>query len=428
MQNYPRLFEPPKMSFFLLGMRGVGKSTLIRNHFKHAKIINLLDEGLYQLYLSKPHAFAEDLSSVKPGDWVIVDEAQRLPQLLNEAHRFIEDKKIKFALLGSSARKLRRAGVNLLGGRAAQKFLHPFLPQELGKDFSMDRVLRNGSIPLIWMSEDPKEQLSAYLQLYLKEEIQAEAIVRNLPGFARFLPVAALFHAQVVNTEAIGRDCGVARSTVEGYLQILEDTLIAFQIPAYENKLRVRQRAHPKLYWSDSGVVRAAKRQLEGLAVEEKGALFEGFIAQILKAYRELGKLDCDRISYWSAGKNSVEVDFILERGKEIIGIEAKSGTEPDKKWFSGLSALKDTGKLKRSIVVYAGKRKYRNSSGAEVLPFWILSKNWKVFNLLELFFKLKNHFLIDSFTGADGKNKNGRMFNFINNPDRAKFVASQAF
>ncbi len=369
MKKYPRVFEPPKTSFFLLGMRGVGKSTLMRQYLQKAKVVDLLDESLYQLYLSKPQAFAEDLSSAKPGDWVIVDEIQRLPQLLNEVHRFIEEKKIRFALLGSSARKLRRAGVNLLGGRAAQKFLHPFLPEELGDDFSMEAVLRNGSIPLVWTSDDPKERLLAYLQLYLKEEIQAEAIVRNLPGFARFLPVAALFHAQAINVEAIGRDCGVARSTVEGYLQILEDTLIAFQVPAYENKLRVRQRKHPKLYWSDSGIVRAAKRQLDGLAIEEKGPLFEGFIAQTIKAYRELGKLDCSQVCYWSAGKNSVEVDFILEQGKEIIAVEAKSGTEPDNKWFAGLDALKETGKLKRSFLVYAGKRKYKHRSGAEVLP-----------------------------------------------------------
>ncbi len=369
MKNYTRLFHPPKSSFFLLGMRGVGKSTLIRHAFKDAKIINLLDEGLYQLYLSKPQAFAEDLSLVKRGDWVVVDEVQRLPQLLNEAHRFIEEKKIKFALLGSSARKLRRAGVNLLGGRAVQKWMHPLLPQELGDDFSLDKVLRNGSIPLVWNSTSPQEQLSAYLQLYLKEEIQAEAIVRNLPGFARFLPVAALFHAQVINVESLGRDCGVARSTVEGYLQILEDTLIAFQIPAYENKLRVRQKVHPKLYWCDSGVVRAAKKQLEGLAIEEKGSLFEGFIAQTLKAYRELDRLECDQISYWSAGKNSVEVDFVIQRGKELIGIEAKSGTDPEKKWFAGLSALNESVKLKRSLLVYTGKRRFKHASGVEVLP-----------------------------------------------------------
>lgn len=369
MKNYPRLFQAPKSSFFLLGMRGVGKSTLIKQTLKTAKFINLLDESLYQLYLSNPHAFAEDLSLVKPDDWVVVDEVQRLPQLLNEVHRFIEEKKIKFALLGSSARKLRRTGVNLLGGRAVQKWMHPLLAEELGNDFSLDAILRSGSIPLVWTSDNPQERLQTYVQLYLKEEIQAEAIVRNLPGFARFLPVAALFHGQVINVEALGRDCGVARSTVEGYLKILEDTLIAFQIPAYENKLRVRQRAHPKLYWCDSGVVRAAKKQLEGLAIEEKGSLFEGFIAQTLKAYRELGRLDCDQISYWSAGKNSVEVDFVIQRGKELIGIEAKSGTNPEKKWFSGLLALNDSMKLKRSLLVYTGKRKYKHVSGVEVLP-----------------------------------------------------------
>jgi len=369
-KSYARLFTLPKTSFFLLGMRGSGKTTLIKELLPGAKIINLLDERLYQLYLSRPGAFAEDISEVSAGGWVVVDEVQRLPGLLNETHRFIEEKKLKFALLGSSARKLRRTGVNLLGGRAAQKFLHPFMPEELGKDFSLDKALRFGTIPLIWVSEDPASQLLAYMQMYLKEEIQAEAIVRNLPGFARFLPVSALFHAQVINVEAIGRDCGVARSTVEGYLKILEDTLVAFQLPAYEKRLRVRQRSHPKLYWNDPGIVRSAKKQLEGLAAEEKGALFEGFIAQALKCHHELGILDFDRLSYWSAGKNSVGVDFIIERGKEIIGIEAKCGENPDNRWFSGLSALKETGLLRRAIVVYAGNRKYKHASGAEVVPF----------------------------------------------------------
>ncbi len=367
--TYARLFRPPSSSFFLLGMRGVGKSTLVQSFLKNAKIINLLDERRYQLYLSRPEAFAEDLADVRAGEWVVVDEVQRLPNLLNEVHRSIEEKKIKFALLGSSARKLRRAGVNLLGGRAAQKFLHPLLPAELGTDFDLDRVLRFGSIPLIWVSDDPREQLFAYLQLYLKEEIQAEAIVRNLPGFARFLPVAAIFHSQIINLEAVSRDCGVARMTVEGYLQILEDTLIAFRLPAYDKKIRVRQRMHPKLYWSDSGVVRAAKKQLDGLAVEEKGALFEGFIAQVLKSYQELGLLACDQISYWSAGKNSVEVDFVIERGKEIFAVEAKSGTEPNNQWFSGLTALRDACPVKRSILVYGGSRKFKHASGVEVMP-----------------------------------------------------------
>ena len=368
-KHYPRLLRPPKSSFFLLGMRGVGKSTWARQNFKAAKNINLLDEGLYQLYLSQPNTFFEDINGLKSGSWVIVDEIQRIPGLLNEVHRAIEEKKLKFALLGSSARKLRRAGVNLLGGRAIQKFLHPFLPDELGSDFSIDKVLRFGSVPLIWASTDPREQLLGYLQLYIKEEIQSEALVRNLPGFVRFLPVAALFHAQVVNVEGIGRDCGVARSTVEGYLQILEDTLLAFQLPAYERKLRVRQRSHPKLYWNDPGLVRATKKQLGSIAVEEKGSLFEGFIAHILKSSYELGKLDYDKLSYWSAGKNSVEVDFVIERGNEVLGIEVKSGIAPNPSWFAGLKALKEVGRLKRSIVVYLGNRKFKHDSGAEVLP-----------------------------------------------------------
>jgi uncharacterized protein len=366
---YTRLLKPPKSSFFLLGMRGVGKSTWAKHNFKTAKTINLLDEGLYQLYLSRPHAFFEDLSGLNPGSWVIVDEIQRIPGLLNEVHRAIEEKKLKFALLGSSARKLRRAGVNLLGGRALQKFLHPFLPDELGSDFLIDKILRYGSLPLIWTSANPREQLLGYLQLYIKEEIQSEALVRNLPGFVRFLPIAALFHAQTINTEGIGRDCGVARSTVEGYLQILEDTLLAFQLPAYDRKLRVKQRKHPKLYWNDSGLVRATKKQLSGITIEEKGSLFEGFIAHILKSYHELGKLHYDKLSYWSAGKNSIEVDFIIQRGEEIIGIEVKSGITPQPNWFNGLKALGEMGKLKRSIVVYLGNRKFKHDSGVDVLP-----------------------------------------------------------
>lgn len=366
---YERLLAPPHGSFFLLGMRGVGKSTWAKRHFGKAKTINLLDESLYQLYLSRPQAFAEDIRALTKGDWVIIDEIQRIPSLLNEVHRAIEEKRLRFTLLGSSARKLRRAGVNLLGGRALQKFLHPLLPDELGPDFSIEKVLRFGSIPLIWVSEDPAEQLKSYIQLYIKEEIQAEALVRNLPGFVRFLPVAALFHAQVINTEGIARDCGVARSTVEGYLQILEDTLLSFQLPAYEPKLRVKQRVHPKLYWNDPGLVRATKNQLGSVAIEEKGGLFEGFIAHLLKAYRELGRLDYDHVSYWSAGKGSVEVDFLLSRGKELIAIEAKSSVNPDPSWFSGVKALKETGRLKRAIVVYLGKRKFTHASGTEVVP-----------------------------------------------------------
>lgn len=369
MKKYKRLIVPPQTSFFLFGMRGVGKSTWAKEQYADAKYINLLSESLYQEYLVRPQSFVEELSTAKAGSWVVVDEMQRLPNLLNEIHRHIEERKIKFVLLGSSARKLRSAGVNLLGGRALKKVLSPFLPEELGRDFSLNEVLRFGSLPLIWNAENKTQQLEAYLQLYLKEEIQAEALVRNLPGFARFIQVAAIFHGQVINVEGIARDCGVARSTVEGYLQILEDTLLTFRLPPYPGKLRVKQRKHPKLYWLDSGIVRAAKRQLQQVTQEEKGFLFEGFIGQLLKSYHEQSLLDYDELYYWSAGKNSVEVDFVIQRAQKLIAVEVKSGEQPRSDWFSGIDALSESGKVERKILVYLGKRKFISESGVEVFP-----------------------------------------------------------
>jgi len=174
-----------------------------------------------------------------------VDEIQRLPNLLNEVHRFIEEKRLRFVLCGSSARKLKRAGVNLLAGRVLRRFMHPFVPAELGKRFDLEKALRFGLLPVVWDSAEKEETLAAYTQMYLKEEIQAEALVRNLPGFARFLPLAALFNSQVINTTNIARESGVARTTVTGFLEILEETLLCFKVPAYEARLRVRERKLP---------------------------------------------------------------------------------------------------------------------------------------------------------------------------------------
>jgi len=205
---YHRLLQPPRQSFFLFGMRGVGKSTWARQLFPQAPRFDLLDEGLFQSYLRDPSLFGRELQRLSRGQWVLVDEVQRLPWLLNEVHRFIEERGLRFALLGSSARKLKQAGTNLLAGRALRRVMFPFLPQELGADFDLADVLRFGSLPIIWQAGNKAEALEAYVQLYLKEEIQAEAIVRNLPGFARFLPIAALFHGQVLNVAGLARDAG----------------------------------------------------------------------------------------------------------------------------------------------------------------------------------------------------------------------------
>ncbi len=273
-----------------------------------------------------------------PGDrWVVLDEVQRLPALLNEVHRSIEEKGLRFVLCGSSARKLNRAGVNLLAGRALHRSMHPFVPDELSDRFVLDDALQYGLMPIVWSSEARTEALAAYTRMYLKEEIQAEALVRNLPGFARFLPVAALFHGQTVNVTNIAREAGVARTTVTGYLDILEETLLCFRLPAYEARLRVRERKLPKWYWCDPGVVRAMKRVGGPPAPEEHGALFEGLVAQLIRAYRDYSDL-CDDFFYWgTAAQTRTEVDFLLKRGEDFVAIEAKSGRSFAEAWCKGL-------------------------------------------------------------------------------------------
>ncbi len=366
----PRIFDAPRKSFFLMGPRGVGKSTYLRLAFPDAHVVNLLAEDTYQRLLANPGLLAAELRAV-PGDrWVILDEVQRLPALLNEVHRFIEERRLRFVLCGSSARKLRRAGVNLLAGRALNRAMHPFTPEELGEQFVLHDALQHGLLPIVWDSEDRAETLVAYTQMYLKEEIQAEALVRNLPGFARFLPVAALFHGQTFNVTNIAREAQVARTTVTGYLEILEETLLGFQLAAYETRLRVRERRLPKWYWCDPGLVRAMKKVTTPPAPEEGGALFEGLVAQLIRAYTDYRDL-CDEFYYWStAAQTRTEVDFLLTRAGEFVAVEVKSGGTFAESWCKGLRALAALPGLRRRLVVYPEGPELRTADGIEILPF----------------------------------------------------------
>ena len=366
-RTYPRLIRPPGQSFFLLGVRGVGKSTWARAQFPDAPHIDLLDEARYQDYLADPSLFAADLQSAVPGSWVVVDEIQRLPNLLNEVHRHIEDRRLNFALLGSSARKLKASGVNLLAGRALHKTMHPLTPTELGDDFDLDAALDTGTIPLVWVAEDRRAVLESYVRLYLREEVRAEGLVRNLPGFARFLPIAALYHSQVVNISGIARDCGVARTTVQGYLDILEDTLLAFRLPAFQPRLRARERRHPKLYWVDSGLVRAVKKLHGPIAPEERGALLEGWILHLLRAHAEEGGL-FDELHYWAPHPaNRTEVDFLLRRDRELVALEVKSQPRYHTGMLPGLRAIAELQGMVRRVLVYGGKRSFRTGDGIDV-------------------------------------------------------------
>ena len=349
-------------------MRGTGKSSWVKAAYSGTKRFDLLKEADYQRYLANVDLFAQELGRIPRGSWVIVDEVQRLPLLLNEVHRAIEDRRLKFALLGSSARKLRGAGVNLLGGRALMRTMYPLIPAELGSDFSLEQMLQFGSLPLVLDSKSPAEKLEAYVQLYLKEEIQAEALVRNLPGFVRFLPIAALFHGRTINISGVARDASVARTTAEGYLRILEDTLLCFRLPAFEPKQRVKERVHPKWYWFDNGVVRAAKGTLAPPSPEERGALFEGFIAMLLRAGKDLKFCEYDAISYWTPPAGNTEVDFVLERGKEKIAIEVKAAREPSPQHLKGLRVIAGLKGLKRRLLVYPGPHDRITEDGIEIL------------------------------------------------------------
>ena len=367
-----RIFEPPNRSFFLLGPRGVGKSTYLRNAFPDAHVIDLLSEATYHRLLADPGLLAAELRALPEDRWVIMDEIQRLPSLLNEVHRFIEERKLRFVLCGSSARKLKRAGVNLLAGRALRRAMHPFVPEELGERFDLEDALQNGLLPIVWDSEDRSETLSAYTQMYLREEIQSEALVRNLPGFARFLPVAALFHGQVLNANNIAREAHVSRPTVTSYLEILEETLLCFRLPAFEGKLRVRERKLPKWYWCDPGIVRAMKNQKGPAAPEERGVLFEGLVAQLIRSYKDYRDL-CDEWYYWAtAVQNRTEVDFLLERGGSFVAVEVKAGGTFSRSWCTGLRAVAGLDGLCRRIIVYPDGPELRTEDGIEVLPFQV--------------------------------------------------------
>jgi predicted AAA+ superfamily ATPase len=216
------------------------------------------------------------------------------------------------------------------------------------------------------VDEDPVERLRAYVSVYLREEIRAEALVRNLEGFARFLPVAGVLHGQTVSVSSLARDSGVARTTATGYLDILEDTLVATRLPAFQGRLRVRERRHPKLYWVDPGLARAVKGQLGPVALEERGSLFEGWVLSLLRAHGEGGAM-FDDVTYWATP--SVEVDFVLRRGREYVAIEVKAAERVTARHLSGLRAMQDLEGLVRRILVHGGRLERVTSDGIEVWP-----------------------------------------------------------
>ena len=300
MKLIKRFFNGPLQSFFLFGPRGTGKSTLMHLYYKSALWIDLLDPKALRAYSAWPERLFDLVKGNPKKKIIVIDEIQKIPSLLSVVHALIEkDKKLQFILTGSSSRKIKRAGADFLAGRAFNKYLYPFMAAEIGKYFSLEKALRIGMLPVILGSNNPIDALQAYVGLYLKEEIQAEGLIRNLESFSRFLEIVSFSHATVLSITNIARECEVKRKTVENYLEILEELLLSYKLPVFSKHAKRNMSTHPKLYLFDAGVFRALRPKGPLDRVEEiDGAALEGLIVQHLKAWNEYNKKKYS-ISFW---------------------------------------------------------------------------------------------------------------------------------
>lgn len=350
-----------KKSLFLLGPRQTGKTSLIRHTLKGARVYDLLDTSVFLALSQNPGRLAQELTG--KDRFVVIDEIQRLPALLNEVHRLIEDRGMRFLLTGSSARKLRRGGVNLLGGRARIKYLHPLTSRELGPHFDLLKAANRGLLPSIYFSDDFHADLDAYAGTYLQQEVIAEGATRNVPAFSRFLRVAALCNGTVVNFTNISSDAQVPRTTVYEYFEILKDTLILYELPAWRKSLKRKPLASSKYYFFDVGVAAHLQGREYRPGTPEFGEAFETFIMHELRSYSDY--VSGSAISYWRSA-SGFEVDFILD---EHTAIEAKAKENLSQSDLRSLRALSEEKKLKRYICVTLEPRR-RIVDGIAVLPY----------------------------------------------------------
>lgn len=353
-----RFFQDPKQSFFLFGPRGTGKSTWLHQHFTSGHFIDLLAPEVFRSFLARPERLQEVLEGTN-AETIIIDEVQKVPELLDVVHLLMEKKHgPRFVLTGSSARKLKRTGVDLLAGRAIVKTMHPFMAAETGDSFTLESALQIGMVPLVTESINPRETLNSYVAVYLREEVQAEGLVRNIGAFSRFLEAASFSHGSVLNIAAIARECRVQRKTVEGYLQILEDLLLSFRVPIFARRSKRILAAHPKWYYFDAGVFRSLRPSGPIDSPQEiDGAALEGLVAQHLQAwsaYRGTGKL-----FYWRT-KSGVEVDFILYGEKEFYAIEVKNSTRVQGKMLRGLRSFCEDYPEATPVLLYRGKERLK--------------------------------------------------------------------
>lgn len=364
----PRKMNPPRESYFLLGPRGTGKSTWLRQEYPEAVRIDLLLGEEERRFSAYPEKIRDVAFSIPEGGTLILDEIQRVPRILPEIHSLIEEKRgIQFIMTGSSARKLRRSISDLLGGRALLRQMGPFLASELKGEFSLEKALTTGLVPLIYESSSPQKHLQDYLHLYLKEEVRAEGLVRQIGDFARFLEIASFSHAAVWTTTDISRESSVKRATVDNYLQILEDLLLAFTIPVFTRRAKRKLIAHHKFYFFDAGVYRILRPQgILDSSQEIEGWALEGLVAQHLRNWTLSQGLP-HSLSFWRT-QTKLEVDFIIYGPRGFWAIEVKRSPHLGPDDVRAMIAFKEEYPEAICFFVTLGKRK-ENYRGFPVLP-----------------------------------------------------------
>ena len=356
---YKRIINKPKNSYFLFGIRGIGKSCWLKETYNNTYFIDFLNSETLRLYLSKPERLINvvdgilQTSSIRT---IVLDEIQKVPQILDSIHFLMNrNPDLQFIMTGSSARKIKREkDVNLLGGRAVYKKMHPFMACELGKDFSFDKALQYGLIPLIWENVDAKDALNAYINLYMEEEIKAEGFVRNLSNFSRFLEAISFSHGSLLNVTNIAQDCQVKRTTVAGYVDILEDMLLSYTIPSFKERPDRKTSLQDKFYFTDIGIYRILRPtgalnnpgEIEGVALE-------GLISQHLRAWCDYSTYEA-KLYYWRTYSGQ-EVDFVIYGPESFVAIEVKNATTIKTKDLSGLKSFACLYPEAKKILLYRG-------------------------------------------------------------------------
>lgn len=366
---YSRMLRKPletRQSFFLFGPRGTGKTTWLKTHCPQAVYVDLLAGEIYTELLARP----ERLRSLIPPeyrDWIILDEVQRVPQLLNEVHRLIESAGCRFILTGSSARKIRRGGINLLAGRAHSYRMYPLVCTEIGSDFNFERSLRYGHLPQVFSDQDPEAYLASYVQTYLREEVLQEGLTRNLAAFSRFVETASFSQASVLNIAEVAREVGIERRTVANYYDLLEDLLLGFRVTPFTRRAKRRLTSHPKFYFFDAGVYRQLRPKGPLDSPEEiEGVALESLVLQECRAisdYKGLGYT----FHYWRT-PTGTEVDIVAYGPAGLVAVEVKRGARLSRRDAAGLLLFRRDYPMARCYLLYGGSRR-EYWDGVEVWP-----------------------------------------------------------